>query len=245
MSVVGFIRKALAAGLDIDTALAMGEAFETEAQPMAPELSPRQARNRRYYEAKRLKASEKRLNASETSEIKTLKTVSDDFKTIKTLSDAEPRARVRDNPLKLVIPGVVGVGVGSARATSDDWPAGRASDHARLLVEAVGSHWLDPDRSPDLVTTSGRLAAWRRDGASWEHDVMAVVVGLCGHRRSRIASWKFFDQAVARSIAENRAALEIPEASGNRPTGPPRTIDEKSAAAWDYAIAKIAQDEQS
>jgi hypothetical protein len=109
---------------------------------------------------------------------------------------------------------VVGGGVvGRERASqADDWPEGRASDHAEQLVAAVASPWLDPNKSPDLVTTRGRVAAWKRDGASWEHDVLPVVTGLCANRRARISSWKFFDAAISRSIADNRAALQIPEA---------------------------------
>lgn len=114
-------------------------------------------------------------------------------------------------------------------ASPDDWPSGKASDHADLLIATVASPWLDPCKSPDLVTTRGRVAAWKRDGASWEHDVLPVVTGLCANRRARISSWKFFDQAVSRSIAENRAALEIPEAAGRRQTGPPSWVDQLSA----------------
>ena len=126
---------------------------------------------------------------------------------------------------------VGGGGVERERAvpSSDDWPEGRASDHADQLVALVASPWLDPSKSPDLVTTRGRVAAWKRDGASWEHDVLPVVTGLCANRRSKISTWKFFDDAVARSIAENRAALEIPEACGRRQTGPPGWVDQIAA----------------
>lgn len=126
-----------------------------------------------------------------------------------------------------------GGGGGGAREADqpnpDDWPAGNASAHAELLIQAVASPWLDPQKSPDLVTTRGRIAAWKRDGASWEHDVLAVVIGLCANRRAKVSSWKFFDAAVSRSIADNRAALEIPEASGRRQTGPPSWVDQIAA----------------
>jgi hypothetical protein len=113
--------------------------------------------------------------------------------------------------------------------TTDDWPKGSGQHLGKLLVEAADSQWLDPSRSPDLITTLGRLTAWKRDGASWEHDVVPVVTGLCANRRSRVASWKFFDQAIARSIADNRAALEIPEAGRVRATGPPSFTDQIAA----------------
>lgn len=131
------------------------------------------------------------------------------------------------------------------RVQVDDWPTGKASDHADLLIAAVASPWLDPSKSQDLVTTRGRLAAWKRDGASWEHDVLPVVAGLAAKRHARIGTWKYFDAAISQSIADNRAALEIPEAGTVirlHATGPPRTIDEKSSAAWDYAERRIAED---
>jgi hypothetical protein len=88
----------------------------------------------------------------------------------------------------------------------DAW---RVSD---LLVELDASVRLDFARQPGLTLTAGRLAAWRRDGASWEHDVVPVVTSLARKRGQAIASWKFFDAAVAQSIADNRQALKIPEA---------------------------------
>lgn len=142
---------------------------------------------------------------------------------------ATPRAHVRVITSNLDTTGYVGGGVGEARErASDDWPAGKAADHAKLLVQVVASPRLDPSKSPGLVTTAGRLAAWQRDGASWEHDVVPVVTALCGKQRSAVSSWKFFDAAIARSIADNRAALEIPEA-GVRATGPPAITDRIAA----------------
>jgi hypothetical protein len=112
------------------------------------------------------------------------------------------------------------VGGGGARANSPaaDWPEGDGKRLTALLIEASRTPWLDPTKSPELTLTLGRLAAWKREGASWEHDVVPVVTALCAKRREPISSWKFFDKAIARSIADNRAALEIPEARG---TGPP------------------------
>lgn len=70
MSTVAFIRRCLDAGMDMDTALIAAEAFEAEAPRLVPALTPRQQRNRRYYENNRLKPSE-------TSESKTPETNSD------------------------------------------------------------------------------------------------------------------------------------------------------------------------
>lgn len=115
--------------------------------------------------------------------------------------------------------------------TADDWPAGKAQDHARLIVSEVASPRLDPMKSPGLVTTAGRLLAWRREGASWEHDVIPVVASVCAKQRGPVSTWKFFDQAIARSMADNRAALEIPSAGeGRRATGPPMSLTDRIAA---------------
>jgi hypothetical protein len=115
--------------------------------------------------------------------------------------------------------------------TTDDWPEGKAQDHARLIVAEVASPRLDPMKSPGLVTTAGRLMAWKRDGASWEHDVIPVVASVCARQRGPVSTWKFFDQAIARSMADNRAALEIPSAGeGRRATGPPMSLTDRIAA---------------
>lgn len=99
-----------------------------------------------------------------------------------------------------------------ALAFASDWPAGDARRHAEMLVEEAATVHLDPARQPGLATTTGRIHAWRRDGASWEHDVLPVVRAAAQRQRGPIRSWKFFDAAIAQSIADNRAALAIPEA---------------------------------
>jgi len=242
LSTVAFIRRCMDAGMDWETALLAAEQFEAAPQPMVPAVTARQARNARYYE----KQKAERLKASETSETKTPKTVSDDLKTVKTVSDADPRARVRELSPRLVISG--SDDADDARALdqpSDDWPAGSAKDHAKALIAEVGSAWLDPNKSLDLNTTMGRLAAWKREGASWTHDVVPTVAKLCERNRKPVKSWKFFDGAIAQAIADNRAALSIPEARvvPLRPGGF-KSRDDLNTEAWDYAIARIAQDEQ-
>lgn len=108
-------------------------------------------------------------------------------------------------------------------AVVSDWPEGDARRHAELLAQAANTIRLDPSRQPGLITTLGRLAAWRRDGASWDHDVMPVVTAIAAKRGPPIASWKFFDAAIAQSIADNRQALNIPEARHAAPTDVRRT----------------------
>lgn len=108
-------------------------------------------------------------------------------------------------------------------AVVSDWPEGDARRHAELLSQAANTIRLDPSRQPGLTTTLGRLAAWRRDGASWEHDVLPVVTAIAAKRGPPIASWKFFDAAIAQSIADNRQALTIPEARHAAPSDVRRT----------------------
>lgn len=94
------------------------------------------------------------------------------------------------------------------------------------------------------MTTSGRLAAWKRDGASWEHDVVPVVTALCGKQRGPISTWKFFDPAIGRSVADNRAALEIPDGTVVRlhATGPPSTFATQFAAERAEARKRALED---
>jgi hypothetical protein len=131
--------------------------------------------------------------------------------------------RVRDNPSRLVITGQTVVDVSaSAGDQPDDWPTG---NHVEALVAEVSSPRLDPDKSQGLHLTAGRLVAWRRDGASWQFDVLPVVKAACAKSKTPIATWKYFDTAISVSIAENRRALEIPDAAATpRGQGPPMTF---------------------
>jgi len=216
--------------MDIETSLVAAEQFET-----APVVSARQLRNRRYYEKKRLKASE----TSEIKTPKTLKTVSD---AVKTVSDAAPRAHVRDitsnseNNLQSVV-----VVLGAGERSEDDWPTG---DLFMLLAEAAESPRLDPAKNPKLVQTAGLIGGWRRAGASWQHDVLPVVTSISRQRGPPIGTWKYFDAAVLQSVADNRRALEIPEAR-NDPANPrrqPTARDDRISRMLAGAMAAV--DEQ-
>lgn len=115
---------------------------------------------------------------------------------------------------------------------ANDWPEGDARRHAELLAEMAATVRLDLARQPGLTLTAGRLAAWRRDGASWDHDVTPVVTTFARKRGQPITSWKFFDAAIAQSIADNRQALSIPEARHARQAhdrSPSAKLDAKRA----------------
>lgn len=89
----------------------------------------------------------------------------------------------------------------------DDWPSG---DLLNVTVAAVGSPWLDPTKSPGLVTSAGRLAAWRREHLSWEHDVVPVLKAVAARAAKPIGSWKFFDGPMAEALAALNNPLERP-----------------------------------
>lgn len=108
-------------------------------------------------------------------------------------------------------------------AVVSDWPEGTPYDHGELLCEAAQSHRLDLTKQPGLGSTIARLAAWRRDGASWEHDVVPVVTTIARKPGRPITLWKYFDAAIAQSIADNAAALKIPEARHSAPSDVRRT----------------------
>ena len=217
MSAIAFLRDLMADGVPLDAALIAADRFEQRAA--AAEVA--RIAERREKDAARQQAKRERERHAESRGV------------TRTPTDSRgPLPHVGERSARVVTPfssslrseEVVVVGAERERAeipTSDDWPDGKATDHTRMIVEAVASPWLDPAKSPDLITTAGRFVAWRKAGASWEHDVVAVIRGLCANRRSRVASWKFFDDAIARSISENRAALAIPEAGSARATGPP------------------------
>lgn len=125
-------------------------------------------------------------------------------------------------------------------AVDDDWPEGNAHSHAALLCALAKAPHLDWVKQPGLVQTNGRLHAWRRDGASWEHDIVPVVATIARKARRSIASWKFFDAAIAQSIADNRQALTLPEARNANPAHALRS-DRKHAATLDnYAVLGTA-----
>jgi len=138
--------------------------------------------------------------------------------------DAPTRPRVEDNSSR-IISLEAAADVAETREQPNDWPKGDAKRHAAELVAEIASPWLDPNKSLDLNTTTTCLAAWKREGASWVHDVVPIVAKLCQRNGRPVKSWKFFNDAIAQSIADSRAALVIPLSSRVRQTGPPSLVD--------------------
>lgn len=95
----------------------------------------------------------------------------------------------------------------SSSAAVDDWPKG---DLARELSRLVGSPWLDPMRSPGLITSAVCMAAWKREGAGWLDVVVPVVTGVCMRAKSPITKWTYFDGAIRTAMMDSRR--QLPEA---------------------------------
>lgn len=129
-------------------------------------------------------------------------------------------------------------GATSVCEPADDWP----DRPLPALIEAVASPWLDPAKSQGLVLTAGRMAGWRAAGASWEHDVVPAVSALAAKARRPISTWAYFSDAIAQSVAENRAALTIPEAHTLRATGPPGlSLSDRIAAEHAEARRRVLE----
>lgn len=96
-----------------------------------------------------------------------------------------------------------------------DWPA-VGENLAALAAREVNSAMLDPARTPGLVTTAARMAAWKRAGASWREDVIPALQVLTAAATEPIKSWAYFDGAIARSVSARSRPLEVGEAVAGR-----------------------------
>lgn len=241
MSAVAFIKGMIDAGFTCEQALRAAEVFETTAVAMKPARSKGAIRQARYEERKRQKASESvRPDVSDETDasdapLSLPPSPQTPQPPTHTPGDETTHAHVRAEPVLAVV-------------SVSDWPDDAGGKLAGRLCEEVGSPRLDWSKTPDLLTTSTRLAAWRRDGASWEFDVVPVVTALARRPGRPITSWKFFDSAIAQSIADNAAALKIPEArhaSQAHEQLPPavdarRANRERSTAGAERALAVMA-----
>nr|WP_313414962.1 hypothetical protein [Brevundimonas diminuta] len=202
MSAVAFIKAMVEAGFSHEDALRAGEVYEA----LQPQRSKGAERTRRWRERREASQSvtcdggdvrdagdacDAPLSLPPSPQTPQPPTHTPGYETTRTHERAEPVLAV---------------------VAATDWPEETGGKLASRLCEEVASPRLDWAKTPDLLTTSTRLFAWRRDGASWEFDVVPVVTALASRPGRPITSWKFFDAAVAQSIADNRQALKIPEA---------------------------------
>lgn len=219
MRTAEFIERCIAGGMPLSMALSAAKAFEVECS-IAVDLALEDVRAKARERQARSRLS--RDKAGMSRDAKGASPVT--FVTPKpemSRDKRDPLTRVEDNLLTTEVTGLT-IAVVEARANDEgDWPKGDAKDHAAELIELSSTSKLDMSRQPGLVLTMGRIHQWRCDGASWRFDVVPVVTTLAKKKTGPpISSWKFFDAAIAQSIADNRKALSIPEASHERPNTP-------------------------
>ena len=209
--------------MDHDTALKAAAAFEEAMAP--PDLRSSAAKRQAKYRER--KASQTVTNHNEASR---RDGITNPSQTVTNHNNVTPLARVLDITSSTE-------STGYSALLCSDWPE---SDMLRVLVEEIASPRLDPSKSPGLFQTSGRLAAWKRDGASWQHDVLAVIRAKVGQTGPPISSFKYFDAAIAQSIADNRKALEIPAHERPSPNISPARQRRESNLARSLAGAEAA-----
>lgn len=190
-----------------------------------PAQTARQLRNQRYYEAKRLKASENRLTASEQDAV--LKASESVLGRLEQDAIKTPLAHVRDITSNSEITGTLSL------ALVREWSGNSLADMAKAPGIAV-LHSLkatmrgsNPCSLEDLEAGIVTASAWyrRRHGpgsmANWD-----LAVKMAGEARDR------------RLAGPPEAAAVVPM----RSTGPPRTYTEQATTAWDEATKRILAD---
>lgn len=222
----------------IDALVAAGASAEMLAAVMKADLSALEEKRAEKREADRIRKQRERAKTATVHNVTRDTTESEGHgvtvadNTDNKEAPAPTYTRGEDNLSRLVDTRIAVAVVAEAREPGSDWPKGDAHQHAKLLVAEANSHRLDPNKEQLLVRSAGLLEAWRRDGASWVFDVIPVVTTIARARGSPIKSWKFFDPAIAQSIADNRRALDIPAANGprhERPDQPSAKLAAKQA----------------
>lgn len=83
---------------------------------------------------------------------------------------------------------------------------------SEIVIEAVQSRYLDPDKSHRLITGGGTVQRWIEAGADLNLDVIPTVRRLCvrlnGHGE-QITTWNYFATAVRQAVAERKAAEAV------------------------------------
>lgn len=224
----------------IDALVKSGASAEMLAAVMKAELAADEARRIKQRENAKLRKQKQRAKIEAvTRDIRDIagqRVTERDIVGQAVTQDAGAPTYVRgeDNLSRLVDTSSAVAVVEDARDPICDWPPGDATRHAQLLAEAAGTGRLDPAKQSGLTLTAGRLLAWKRDGASWIYDVVPAVVVMSQKRGPPIGTWKYFDKAIAQSIADNRQALTIPAANGARNDRP-----RQSSAKFDAKQANM------
>lgn len=233
-------------GLSLDQAIELAETWEAGSAKPVPELSKAALRTRKWREK----------NENKHHGDVTVTHHGDSH------GDVSPScARVRDKTPKLVI-------TNSASASSSagepdfeepdlDWPESWPPSRSYLdQIEAVLRDAAAPAvnaAAPKLKIVSAILALGRSGKGprcELQLDVLPAIRACAAKTRpGSVSGWEFFRPAILeardRRLAQTPEVADVARVVPFRGIGPPRTIDEKSSASWDYAIAKIAQDDQS
>ena len=73
------------------------------------------------------------------------------------------------------------------------------------VTDAVGSPWLDPNKTQSLILEGYVVANWLRDGADEHLDIVPTVRRLIERKRAHVP-WSYFDRAVREAAARRLAS---------------------------------------
>jgi len=230
-----FLKRCLEAGLSVEAATLALKAFDAEVPNIVAEtLENVRAKGR----ARQAKLRARNVTSRDKRYAEPVAKVTS--RDVTSASVTSPLARVED---KTLIPRIVDkTDADDSACANDDWPKGDARQLAQELVQAAGTSRLDPARSPGLATTLGRLPMWKASGASWLFDVVPTVTAVAQKAKGPIGTWGYFDNAIAQSVADNRKALEIPEARMSMGQGPPSFVDQQLAIKSEARRRALAEE---
>jgi len=198
------LKNMLAAGMDHgDVVRAIAEMEEAFAS--APELSARQARNRRYYDAKqRLKASEKRLNSdAQENPAEASESV---LKRLKASEIKTPLARVRDINSNSEITGIL------SPSLAQEWAGVALADLARSSGIA-SIHDLRAAMNGKNPCSLDDIEAGVRGAAAWS---------LGRHGPGSMTNWRLAVRMAGEARDRRQAgAPDVVDLAQHRATGPP------------------------
>lgn len=210
MSLTAAAMRLLAAkGLTLDEVIAVAEA-NTEC---LPEETPADRRRRADRERKRLARSGQSADIPQTNADRpedAMSANSADIPQISADNCGHPRARVEDNPLRLVL-----TRNPISSFSDDDWPKDELHGFAKRLAMMAGPGLGDPAKEPGLTTTSPEIIRWRQMGCSWSLDVVPTIQARTLKARDRpITGWNLLTRDVLAAKARRERPVEPPNIGG-------------------------------
>ena len=107
----------------------------------------------------------------------------------------------------------------------------------QAIANAVNHPALDPDKHHRLITTAGRIGAWKRAGADDEM-IVATIKAVLKTRpatEGAIRTWAYFDEPIRRAIADAKAMESFDAAV----TAGPAAQRAKRSRAADAVLAEL------